>query len=208
MISSFEQKESILYKTTFSEIEEVLEVSLDTIKKWALHFDIKSEKDENGYRYYSDETIKFFEKIKSFVAQGYPLEDIESFLKLNENEKNSSVKNQKGKVENKTEQTMTATPFMNQPKNFQSANCDLSMAKKRLIGKTAIEHSKLMAKIEILEFQKNELESNKNTMMSFFESQLNEYKNLLITKDKAIYQLEKHLTDYAKLKQNTKWWHF
>lgn len=198
-------------KFTIDEVKNRLQISARTIKKWELFFELESKTDDDGVKCYSSEVVATFENIKKLMAQGYLLEDIGSILNLTSSlgedvpseQKCQKVEVFAGKVENE----IMVKPLINQIERAQSAIYDLFMEKTRFIEQTAAEKTKLMAKIEILEFQKQEIELNKGRMISFLENQINEYKELLGLKDKAIRQMESHLADYARIKGGKKWWH-
>lgn len=199
---------------TINEIAEKLQVGLKDIERWEILFDLQSFINENGIKYYFQDNINIFENIKRLLDEGFALEDIYIMLKSNNcenNNKSVSIADnvdfyEFNNIENKVEHSLMVKQSMNNQENTQLNIYNLFMEKTRLIENFATEKSKLMAKIEILEFKKNEIENNNNKIISFLENQINEYKELLTLKDKALRQMESHLTDYVRLKQTKKWW--
>ena len=196
---------------TLNEVADKLQINPKNIKVWEIFFDLQTDIDENGIKSYSQKIICTFEKIKGLVDQGYSLEDI--YIMLNSinstDENNANVYGttlEPDNIEGKVEHAIMVKPLINQHENAQTSIYNLFMEKTRLIENFASEKSKLMAKIEILEFKNTEIENNNNKMISFLEHQVSEYKELLGLKDKAIRQMESHLADYVRLKQNKKWW--
>lgn len=67
---------------TTENLAEMLEVTPKTIIKWELSLGLNIKTDDSDIQTYSEELIKLFKEVKSFILNGYTFEEIKELLAL------------------------------------------------------------------------------------------------------------------------------
>lgn len=186
---------------TTENLAEMLEVTPNTITKWELSLGLNIKTDDSNIQTYSEELVKLFKEVKSFILNGYTFEEIKNLLSLEieyQNKVQQSIKSiiveNYGKIDT-TNDTVTLVNEHNSSSEINNESDD------ELCSSFIMSFNK----------ENNNNLTNQADMNTFFKSilkELKQYTDRTIEAEKKVYLLEDYENrvkkDYVEISSEIK----